>query len=341
MTALNGSWRAFLRRRLPAPLLDGLKRARAAYRGRYFTRISARLKTRFSAVEWATIGATRLTTFPEYVYEDFTFVPWKLLKVARIKLLPFSPWKKFDVCINFQDNTFSAIDLAAYIREAYARTKVPEPGVRINFDINDISKKRVGELFCAVFGYELNVDPRSFTGLAVEKNNLNAAHDGKVMQCPIDAAAYDERMSYTLLVDNTDGEEVLDLRLPIIKTATDFCYLKRRPLTDRFSNTNRAVTIGRTGDFFNSAELEKVERFCRQIQLEYGELDCVRDKVTRRLYILDVNKTPSGPPNGLPKDGQRHAIEEMAYAFCRNFILDHAHENCAAQERNGLDAIMR
>lgn len=323
-----------MKRWLPDPLLYGMKSWLNAYRSRYFTRISKRLKTRFTAAEWAAIGATKLTTFPEYLYGDIPFVLWKLLKAARINLLPFSPWRKFDVCINFQDNTFSAIDLAVYSRTAYGRTKVPEPGVRINFSINDISKKRVGELFRAVFGYELNVDPRSFAGLAVEKNNLNAAHDGRILQCPIEAATYDERMSYTLLVNNADDDAVLDLRLPIIKTTMDFCYLKTRPLTSRFSNVNSVVTIGRTGDYFSSAELEKVERFCRQIGLEYGELDCVRDNATRRLYIIDVNKTPAGPPNGLPEDGQCYAIEEMAYVFCRNFILRHTHEDGAAQERS-------
>lgn len=296
---------------------------RRAYRDLFFYRISARLKKRFSAAEWAAIGSARVVTFPEHVDDlYFVYVLWKILKVARIRISPFSPFKVFDVCINFQDITFSAVDLQAYMTAAYARAKHPEPRVRINYMLDDISKHRVGRQFADSFGYELNVDPRRFEGLAVRKSNLNGAHDGAIVRCPIRPDEFSEKMSYTVLVDNTEGSHVLDLRLPIIKHATDFCYLKRRPVSDRFSNTNDFVTIEKSADLFSSAELDLIEKFCRGMRLDYGELDCARDQLTQRLYILDVSKTPAGPPNGLPKDGQRYAIEEMAYVFCRNFILD-------------------
>jgi hypothetical protein len=33
--------------------------------------------------------------------------------------------------------------------------------------------------------------------------------------------------------------------------------------------------------------------------LDYGEVDVVRDAGDKRIYVLDLNKTPLGPPNGL------------------------------------------
>lgn len=142
-----------------------------------------------------------------------------------------------------------------------------------------------------------------------------------MIECPIGADEYQRELSYTRLVDNTDGEFVHDIRLAIVGRPADFVYLKRRPVGNRFSNTNRFVTVEPRAQLISAAELALVEEFCRRIGLDYGEIDCVRDRVSRKLYLLDVNKTPAGPPNGLPMEGQAFALERMAVAFARNFIL--------------------
>jgi len=43
-------------------------------------------------------------------------------------------------------------------------------------------------------------------------------------------------------------------------------------------------------------EADRVQRFCRGMGLDYGELDAVRDASSGRLYVVDVNNTPFGPP---------------------------------------------
>jgi len=267
------------------------------------------------------VRGMRVTTFPEFLYEDLGYALWKILKVLGLAPSPFSVSHQYDICVNFEDTTFGALDMPAFMARIHDAQQRPMPALGLNYSLTDISKRRVGEVFAAVFGYALNVDPRSFEGMAVQKSDLNAKHDGKVIACPIAAGAYRQAMSYTRLVDNTDGEFVLDIRLPIVGRAVDFIYLKRRPVGDRFSNTNRFVTVEPCERFLSPAELGLVEEFCRRIGLDYGELDCVRDKMSGRLYILDVNKTPAGPPNGLPKAGQEFALERMAVAFARNIVL--------------------
>ena len=40
--------------------------------------------------------------------------------------------------------------------------------------------------------------------------------------------------------------------------------------------------------------MAKILAVCREMGLDYGELDVLRDREDGRLYILDVNDTPSG-----------------------------------------------
>ncbi len=306
---------------LPEWLRTLLRWVRRLPRRHWYWQISRRLRRRFSDAEWQAIQATRVTTFPEYVFEDLGYVLWKALHVAGIAIGPFSVSKDYDICVNFQDTTHAALDIDAFVKEIYAAQRRPVPEKNLNFGLDDISKRHVGEVFEEVFGYPLNVDPVRHQGPAVRKSDLNAAHDGVVISCPITPEEVQPGASYTRLIDNAEGENVLDIRLAILGCPVEFIYLKRRPVADRFSNTNRFVTIESRQSHISSAEAGLIATFCTRIGLDYGELDCVRDRCDGKLYILDVNKTPAGPPNGLPKSGQAFAIEELAAAFCRNFIL--------------------
>ena len=46
---------------------------------------------------------------------------------------------------------------------------------------------------------------------------------------------------------------------------------------------------------FSPAELAQIERFCAEMQLDWGGLDVLREHATGRLYVVDVNKTDTGP----------------------------------------------
>ena len=57
--------------------------------------------------------------------------------------------------------------------------------------------------------------------------------------------------------------------------------------------------------------------FCRTIGLDMGEIDVLRDNATGRIYIVDVNSMPFGPPKPISlKDGLR-AITLYAELFVR------------------------
>jgi hypothetical protein len=54
--------------------------------------------------------------------------------------------------------------------------------------------------------------------------------------------------------------------------------------------------------------------------LDYGELDVLRDLGDRRIYVVDVNPTPDGPPNHIGAADSEIALARMADAFNEVFL---------------------
>ena len=51
------------------------------------------------------------------------------------------------------------------------------------------------------------------------------------------------------------------------------------------------------------------------LHADCAELDALRDAQTGKLFFIDVNPTPWGPPAELPYEEKRVAIQTMAKAF--------------------------
>ena len=64
-------------------------------------------------------------------------------------------------------------------------------------------------------------------------------------------------------------------------------------------------------------------RFARALGIDYGELDILRDRDDGRIYIVDVNNTPFGPPNHLPWSDSRRAVRRLAHAVSEQFLEGH------------------
>ena len=183
----------------------------------------------------------------------------------------------------------------------------------LNIDLTDISKHRVDAVFEEVFGYGTRIDPTRYKGKAVVKSNLNAAHDGREIECPItDDQMRDmgKEVIFQRVIDNTvENDMVLDLRLPVIMGEFPFLYKKYRPKSDRFSNKNSYSELVKVEDYLKTEELQGIQEFCKAIGLDYGEMDLLRDNQSGKIYIIDVNCTPWGPPNQLPNEMRKKAIE--------------------------------
>jgi len=215
-----------------------------------------------------------------------------------------------DVVMHFEDATYSPNE---------PPTRVRSGAKLVNFGCRDVSKTKVSLASAAAFGRELAVDPTTFVGPAVEKSEINAAHDGRIVQCP--TTPIPGRV-YQRVIDNrmaSAPDLVEDLRTCTVGGKAVCVFLKRRQVTKRFLNTNTEVILRKPEDVFTSEELAQIGAFTREIGLDWGGVDVLRDRTSGELYIVDANKTDMGPPIGLNLPDKIVATRELAKAF-RAFV---------------------
>ena len=192
-------------------------------------------------------------------------------------------------------------------------------GPVVNLACRDISKTFVDEIFEAVFGYCSTLNPLAHQGVCVKKSNANATHDGEILSCPI--ANTEDGFIYQRLIDNrAEDKLILDLRVPIFKGVIPLVYLKYRDLEDRFGNENHFVNVVKPEEVFSAEEQHKILLFCQHMGFELGELDVLRDQGDHKLYIIDANHTPYGPPNHTPFKEAEAALAKMAQTFEEVFL---------------------
>src|SRR3972149_6205746 len=146
------------------------------------------------------------------------------------------------------------------------------------------------------------------------KLNWNALHKGQTIECPTEPREGDF-VYQKLICNETEDGFVEDMRVPIYGNRTPFVYLKYRSVKDRFvdrEHTNTKATIVEVDEVLSVNELNNIYRFCEKIGLDYGELDVLRDKDDGRIYIVDANIAPSGPPSPISDDEGKIAVMRLA-----------------------------
>lgn len=220
--------------------------------------------------------------------------------------------RKADLIINWEDCTFRLPN--AVLEDLNRRQPV------LNLRSRDISKRKVEEVHHAVFGYSLAVNPREFTGRCVKKSNDNATHDGRIIQCPIDAV-YEDAVYQKVVNNSRDGQFVEDIRVPVFGETIPFCYRVVRPVGRRFGFgvDNTSAEICEVSDLLSANEVGMLLQLCHELGLDYGELDVLRDVDDRKAYVVDVNNTPFGPPKILDSRSAALALKRLSEAFEASF----------------------
>lgn len=291
-----------------------------------------KLKARLGRKKFREVKKKKVIVFPMRLNSGGTlhsggYAIEKILLLLGVKVKGFSPWfvPSNAVYVDWQDLTFNKFRSEEFLLESCKYTSKDaeyESWTKINIHTNDISKKKVAKCFADAFGYSLDVDPTIYSGKIVEKSDANATHDGKVVSGPLLVSELQANKVYNIAIDNIDENGfATDYRLPFIGECLNFCYVKKRPEYDRFSNTNESTKMVNSSEIFTAIEMDSIEKFCRAMNLNYGELDCLRDSNTGLLYVVDVAKTPAGPPNAISKKDRLRAILEMSVAFATNFMI--------------------
>ena len=231
------------------------------------------------------------------------YVVYKLCALLGYRM-ETDPGRPHDVAFRFRDVTFDDATIPA-------RAGVPV----MNGALRDVSKARVQACWGAVAGYALAIDPTRHIGPAVCKGNRNAAHDGRVEACPVREVSPDH--VYQRLVDNRSGPGmVMEHRVVIHGDTIPLVYLKYRPESARFVPvTNTRIEIADPAAVFTGAERATLLRFARAMGADVADMDVLRDAGDGRIYAVDVNSTPFGPPSGLPGGCKGRALRRLAETF--------------------------
>lgn len=208
--------------------------------------------------------------------------PWYIIWAATI-------WGglRFASSPESADATFYFEDLTQ------ATPPAPRHPRAFNFGVGDVSKSYVAAVNERAFGYPLALDPTTHVGEAVEKGEGNGVHDGRLVQCP---TARLEGKAYQRVI-KTEGDDgwAYDLRTACVGGKPVVVFLKKKPASARFSIQNTSVIVKTPDEVFSAEELAHLERFCAAMKLDWGGLDVLREHATGRLYVVDVNKTDTGP----------------------------------------------
>jgi hypothetical protein len=212
-----------------------------------------------------------------------------------------------DVIIYFENATYGS---ASALREKYPKARI------INVNCPDISKERVHVVHQEALGYSMNLNPKTHVGLAVEKSDENAVHDGQEVICPIPFPKTDA--VYQKVLDNTNEVgEYVDIRVPVISGKIPLVYLKFKTKKYRFTNKAHRATLHTPEELFSAEEIQHIEKYAAAMKVDFCEFDVLRHKGNQKIYIIDVNKTPYGPPDPLNARDKVNALKRLSDAFMK------------------------
>lgn len=247
---------------------------------------------------------------------------WRAASLARkgpkVAFIPHRPrpwyfiWPALHAAGGRIVNRVEDADLVVCFEDATCSTLPAKPGgvPTLNFDCNDVSKTRVASVFESVFGYPLHVDPATHHGTMVEKSEINGAHDGQIITGPSEARP---GFVYQRVVDNRLGDDIVeDYRCLVVGASIPLGFIKRRPVGRRFTNANTEVLLEEPESYLTPEETASLVEFARQMGLEWGALDVLRDRADGRIYVVDVNKTNIDPPIALPLKQKFKATRRIA-----------------------------
>lgn len=227
------------------------------------------------------------------------------------------PQDKFDVAFLWQDSThLTCPDVLTAINKT---TPV------LNIGCTDISKITVDAVGQQIFGYSSFIDPTQYMGVCVEKPDNNGVKGGRVISCPI--TRVNAESVYQYLIDSTIDGYQQEYRVPVILDSLPIVSLvKQHPAVNSLDHRTQLPPIPMAVDqVFSLTEQQQILHFCRQLKLDFGELDIVRCRHTQRLFILDANKTPAG--YGMLNYFHWRRADKTRVLSCLASVFDHKLKN--------------
>jgi hypothetical protein len=255
--------------------------------------------------------AIRRQTGAVYFAPDRPMIVYSIWKICHELglIMTADPARPHRLAVHWEDATFD---------KSSPPDPLPPNRPPVNARCMDISKSAVERAMVGAFGYGLAIDPATHVGPYVRKSEENAAHDGVVLDTPTSA---EPGYVYQRLADNLiDADRLVDLRIPILGRQLPLVYLRFRSVRERFTQVHKRVEAVPTASAISEDEVVHLRTFADLLGLDFGELDGVRDRTDGRLYIVDANKTPAGPPAHMAFWPGVLATRTIAKAFEAEFL---------------------
>ncbi len=181
----------------------------------------------------------------------------------------------------------------------------------------DISKSTLDRHHHDVFGYGVNVHPRTHSGPMLEKSEGNAVHDGREIEGPLAAAEVQPGKVYQRIINNrTESGLFEDLRVVVINGQVPVVYRKRKSGEVRYTNETVEVDLAASPKtVLSEVEMVQIASISTKMRADFAELDILRDRQDGRIYCVDLNPTPYGPPAGLSKGQKAQATMLIQHAL--------------------------
>lgn len=169
----------------------------------------------------------------------------------------------------------------------------------LNLYCQDISKRKVEQVWQQVCGYSSLLDPSQHQGKALKKFDDNGKGGGEVIDCPILLSDVDAACVYQALIQTSDADQQMEYRLPYIMGRMPLVFevlkddpehVPERRIQNQFK---RSITPRPSDEVFSELELAQIMQFCQELGFDIGELDILRCRHSQRMYIIDANTTPT------------------------------------------------
>ena len=144
----------------------------------------------------------------------------------------------------------------------------------------------------------------------LEKSEGNAVHDGREIQGPLSPDQLQPSKVYQRIIDNrTENDLFEDLRVVVILGEVPLVYRKRKTGDVRYTNETAEIDLAESPKtVLSDTEMDQIASLSVKMCAEFAELDVLRDRQDGRIYCVDLNPTPYGPPAGLSAEDSEKAI---------------------------------
>lgn len=199
----------------------------------------------------------------------------------------------FDVAIKCFDATFFSISLLEVLHEI--RSEI------INVRCLDLSRETVGEKFAEIFNYPFNLDPSKYTGKIIKRSNILGFDSPEILTAPCKIKAPNQDFVYQKFIEANGTyfhTVICGDRLPIVIQITE-----------------NMAELKSTEKVFTSTEIKKIILVAKQLGIEFGAVEILRDQTNQKIYIVNAEDTVWRLPHILTEAQKKEVLEKISPLF--------------------------